>query len=762
MSTAPTGSEQNAMNKNPSRGNNRKKKNTIPSSPARDSTPEADWSDIHLQPGDEPLLTYRSGMAVYEESLTKNRFVGRGWSGSGFVRFYNIWDCRLDPAEHPAPQAFWLEIDGQLLASDWEWDGFEKRREPGGPLHGTVTLKHRVRPVTVKVHTQLDGTPVLCRWMEITNTGERPAALAECGVWSGVLQQTRRWRDLLEGTGKPLYSLGYFENTRACNEGDFQWHDLPAAACRVDGHYRRDRHRHPWFILRNNAKGETFIGQLAWSGGYSFEFDLDADTDARDPVRGSTAQLFFRGGPDAPAPQRVIAPGETIRTPEMHMGLVFGEMDAAVHAMHDHFRRSVFLPQARGRGGWVESGIGPEVEITPEQVVHAIDAAADIGAEVFFVDASWYSPPHGDWWKTAGDWKVDRKRFPMGLESFRDRVHKKGMLWGLWMDPERIGPESEAARRRPEWLARGYDGEAVMTRYAGKPIPAWLDLADPRIATWMEEQIVRVIKENKLDFFRLDFNVGNPGMGPRTLRNGYVENGYWRYYEAVYAIFARLRKRFPDVIFENCASGGSRTDIGLTRYFCHTWVSDWQIAPRSFAITNGMTMALPPEYVVNMVGCIAAFTTADLDFQLRRLLFGPPTLMDLKPPGMEWNPQMLARLRRVLKQYKEFVRPMLPTARVYHHTPVVAGPESKGWGVLELASADRTRAICGIFQLAAPRQDEYLLRFRGLDPSRRYRVTFDNSDRTAEMDGAGLMYRGLSVRLEGALTSELLLVETAR
>ena len=121
------------------------------SSPAHNPTPEPDWADIHLQPGDEPLLTYRSGMAVYEESLTKNRCVGRGWSGSGFVRFYNIWDCRLDPTEHPAPQAFWLEIDGQLLASDWEWGGFEKRREPGGPLHGTVTLKHRVRPVTVIV-----------------------------------------------------------------------------------------------------------------------------------------------------------------------------------------------------------------------------------------------------------------------------------------------------------------------------------------------------------------------------------------------------------------------------------------------------------------------------------------------------------------------------------------------------------------------------------------------------------------------------------
>ena len=62
--------------------------------------------------------------------------------------------------------------------------------------------------------------------------------------------------------------------------------------------------------------------------------------------------------------------------------------------------------------GWIESGIGPELEITTEQVNHAIDAAMELGAEVFFIDASWYAAPGGDWWKTVGDWSVNRQRFP--------------------------------------------------------------------------------------------------------------------------------------------------------------------------------------------------------------------------------------------------------------------------------------------------------------------------------------------------------------
>jgi hypothetical protein len=101
----------------------------------------------------------------------------------------------------------------------------------------------------------------------------------------------------------------------------------------------------------------------------------------------------------------------------------------------------------------------------------------------------------------------------------------------------------------------------------------------------------------------------------------------------------------------------------------------------------------------------------------------------------------------------------MSTGRIYHHTPCVPAPDPQGWGVLELVSRDRTRAVCGIFRLSAPVETEYTLRFRGLDLSRRYRVTFDNDQSTCELAGGDLAKRGLTVRLEGALTSELLLLE---
>jgi len=94
----------------------------------------------------------------------------------------------------------------------------------------------------------------------------------------------------------------------------------------------------------------------------------------------------------------------------------------------------------------------------------------------------------------VGDWNVDRQRFPQGLKPFRDRVHAAGMLWGLWMDAERVGDQSRIAKEHPEWLAMNYEGERKMG--------GMLDLTNPEVAKWMESQIARVIEENQLEFFR--------------------------------------------------------------------------------------------------------------------------------------------------------------------------------------------------------------------------------------------------------------------
>jgi alpha-galactosidase len=707
------------------------------------------WADVDFVAQPFPTISYRTGLTVYEESCIRGRFVGRGWNGAGYM---NPDELRLAPEQHPMPQAFNVEIEGQLLASGWEWVGFEQCQEEKG-LHAIVRLRHTRRPVSLAVHTLLDGTPVIMRWLEIQNLADHPVALAECSVWSGVLHRTRRWQSYLPSKNAPLWSAGYFEDTHWGDEGNFRWHVLPNAGYRVDGRYRRERYRHPMFVLRNHATGEHFIGQLAWSGGYAFEFDLDADVGTGD----LSARLFLRAGPDAPAPQRVIAAGETIRTPEMHLGVLQADFDTTIQAMHEHLRRTVFPPQPPELAGLVLSGIGPEQEINYESVYHEIETGAALGAEVFFIDAGWYTPvtPGGtsipEWYATAGDWNVNLQRFPQGLEPIRQAAHEHGMRFGLWIDAERIGAQSKIAAEHPEWVAVAYDGQ--------KRLGDLLDLTNPAAAAWMESEIARVFTENQCEFYKLDHNTPVTDHA-QTERDGFTENISWRYYQTLYASYDRLRARFPHVHFQNCAGGGGRTDIGLMSRFMDTLMSDWHTAPRSFSIFNGMSMALPPEYLNALLGQgVRGHQAAELDFQARILLFGQPLVAFLNLVPSQWNPVQVARVRHMVDLYKSFVRPYLRRGRIYHHTPVFDGPEAQGWGVLELASQDRRRAMAGVFQLSSPQEAEYTLRLRGLDAGLRYRVTFDNENHTAEVDGFTLMKQGLVVRVEAPLTSELLLFE---
>lgn len=709
-------------------------------------------SFIDVRFGDTPhfTATYRSGMTVYEEGLIDGMYVSLGWSGSGYSgNTHNVpQPIFLDHTRFAESRAFAATVDGQSLHSHWELAG-RSCEEEGGGLHAVVTLRHTVRSMEVAVHTRLDGSPILVRWIELRNTGSRPAAVGSVVPMGGGLQTVKRWREHIRDR-RSLYRLGYMEYAQHLREGLFAWHDLPNAGYYFGGRYLRGRYRHPMFVLEDRATGVHFICQFAWSGGYRFTFDLNDE--------GEDAHLSFQTAHDGPDPLRMLEPDEATSSAEVHIGMLYGDLDDCINSMHRHVRQSVMLPQARGRGMWVESGIGPEVVMSQEAVLHAIDLSAAAGCEIFFIDAAWFSGPgeESSWFAKVGDWEPNVERYPMGMEGIRDYTHDRGMLFGLWMEPERFGPQSAIFREHPELCTIGYDGKI---KGAIQEKGGMVDLAKQEAAAWVEEQMSRLISRFQLDFFRLDFNVGTVTPFTCNRKGDYLENSDWRYYEAFYGIMQRLRKRYPDVVFEACAGGGGRTDLGLAKYYSHTWVTDCQLAPRSFAITNGMTMCLPPEYVDRLLTNQAGFTTASLEFQARLLLFVRPTIGCATPPGFTENWVQSDRIKHVIAIYKNVVRPFMPTANIYHHTPDVDGLDPKGTGILELAAENRERAIMGIFQLSDPAGEETTVRFRGLHAALRYRVTTDNAGQSFELDGYELGMIGLTIRLGRALTSELIIAE---
>ena len=702
------------------------------------------FTDVVVCESPEITVSYRTGMMVFEEGLRDGRWVALSYSANGCLMAANDRPAPtfMKTEQFSRPQSFRVSTDGQDLDSHWRFAGAKTERGED-TMRTCVTLEHTVRPVTVRIHTLLDGTAVMQRSIEVVNTGESPMALAAMAPLSGAVQQTGRDKNRLDVSGE-LYRLGYMKYSGWGGEGDFHWETLPDEIFTVAGRYRRDRFRHPMFLLENRLTGETFIAQLAWSGGYAFTFDLNRELPG-------TANLSFDIAVDAPAPLKVIEPGESCESPAVHIGVVFGGLDPAVQEMHDHVRRSVMLPPTRGVTGWIESGIGAEFDMSLESTLNAIEQAHRIGSEVFFIDAGWYVEPNrenAEWWYRCGDWRYNSERYPNGIEQVREAVHSKGMLFGLWMDADRIGPASRAWQEHEDWIVKNYDGKRSEN--------GLLNLAEDEVAAWMEREIRFLLDNYKLDMFRLDYNVGVRDTLAYNEREGYTENTFLRYYDNVYAVYKRLRRDYPGVVFENCAGGGGRTDLGMVSCFTHTWVTDWQIHPRAFSITNGMTMALPPECVDRLMIGQASYLTADLSTMLRNQLFARPTISALHTTYFGENPQQTAMVRHNVGIYKDFVRPMHTDSRCYHHTPELS-KACDGFGVIELAAKDSSRGMIGIFRLAEPEREETTVFPRGVDLSKNYLVTFDNSGAKVRLSGFELAQNGLRIRLGSALTSELVL-----
>ena len=708
------------------------------------------YFDIYRQEGENQVFCYRSGLAVYEETFCKGVLVSSGWNAAGYpLNVLAGYPTRIDHKLFDEPTAFHVEINGQSIDYDLKFADFSTNRQQDR-LETVLTLRSHIQPVLLRIHTLLDGTQMLTRWLEIENLSQQTLSLSRLSLLSGGLEVMDRTALTGSDQVEKLYSLGYFDADVWGREGDFVWRDLQNASTQINTRFGSDRFRHPLLFIRNNVNGMFYFCQIGWSAGCRFTVDYRAMAESKRSTLALQAEITGHN------PMRTLRPGEVFTTPEVHMGAIFGSLDDAVNEMHDHIRKSVLcLPEADPSPCLIGAGMGAEHDMSEETTKAFIRQFAQMGGEVFILDAGWVCPPGFpiDWLGYNGENVPNPERYPGGMTALRDYCHSLGLKFGLWMEIERLGEQSSVYKSHPEWVAKDIYGDS--------PARPLLDLTVPEAAQWAEAELARVISEYGLDLLRVDFNV--PPSTYFTVRDtgtGIRECLSLRNFEAVYRIYGNLKRRFPHVIFENCASGGSRTDLGLMKCFNHTWVSDWQRAPHSLHITNGMTMALPPERVDRLFAGMNCHPFGSLDLQMRNTMLTHMTLNVIAPVDTAPNPEQMAFVRHSTDIYKNFIRKFLPTARVFHHTPETEQTIKEGCMALEIASADRRQGAATVFTMPCCRQESILLIPRGLDPALTYRVTLDNSGAVFTLSGYALQNEGIRLRIGGALNSELVLFES--
>ena len=223
---------------------------------------------------------------------------------------------------------------------------------------------------------------------------------------------------------------------------------------------------------------------------------------------------------------------------------------------------------------------------TTEKLLPLIDAAAEAGADYFCIDAGWYA--EGDWWNTVGAWQPSTTRFPNGLGEVIDRIHQRGMVPGLWLEPEVIGVDAPIASELPDtaFLTRRGIRVAEGGRYL-------LDLRDPFARQHLDDTVDRLVNDFGIGLFKFD---NNTMTGPGTDKGGTsLGHGLLEHNRALLSWLDALQSRHPELLIENCASGAMRMDYAMLSRLHLQSTSDQQHPLLYAPITAAAPAAVLPE-----------------------------------------------------------------------------------------------------------------------------------------------------------------------
>jgi alpha-galactosidase len=364
-----------------------------------------------------------------------------------------------------------------------------------------------------------------------------------------------------------------------------------------------------------------------------------------------------------------------------------------------------------------------------DRLTELADRAARVGVERFVLDDGWFRGRRHDR-AGLGDWAVDPEVWPDGLAPLTDAVHRAGMEFGLWFEPEMVNPDSELYRAHPDWVLAARPEPPLLERSQ-----LVLDLTNPDVYDYLLARLDNLLTDNAVDSVKWDHNRELLEAG--SARHGYAPAAH-RQAAAFYRLLDELRARHPSVDFESCASGGGRIDLGVIERVQRVWTSDMTDALSRQAIQRWSVQLVAPEYLGAHVSAPTSHQTGrtfSLDFRAAAALFGAF--------GIEWDligatDEELDTLARWVERHKQW-RPLLHGGRVVRLD--VADPAVLAHGVV--AHDGRSALIAHVQLDESTHSRGVALRIPGLDADAAYRcgwaapVDMHRVSRTPQVDPAG-------------------------
>ncbi|MBQ9481335.1 MAG: alpha-galactosidase [Clostridia bacterium] len=333
----------------------------------------------------------------------------------------------------------------------------------------------------------------------------------------------------------------------------------------------------PSGMLENTQTGRVFFWQI--EGSLSWQWEISTI---------NNRLYLLAGGANLQEGmwQKKLAAGDAYTTPAVFVSFGNGVEDVMKNVT-DYRRKRRVIPQK----GF---GLAPifndymnclDTDPTTEKELPLIKKAAELGCEYYMIDAGWYSD--GFWWDNTGEWIAAKTRFAGGLKRVTDEIRRFGMKPGLWIEIEVMSCGLPYANDLPDEWFFIRNGKRVIdnSRYI-------LNFSNKEVRYFADESIKRLIEEYGAEFIKMDHNV-NGGVGMDGFSYGSSLEEHWR---AFNDWFEKIVKKYPNVVFENCASGGCRIDQNLLDKYDLQSTSDQTDYKKYAPISaNSVTAVLPEQ-----------------------------------------------------------------------------------------------------------------------------------------------------------------------
>ncbi|MBR1508184.1 MAG: alpha-galactosidase [Eubacterium sp.] len=400
-----------------------------------------------------------------------------------------------------------------------------------------------------------------------------------------------------------------------------------------------------------------------------------------------------------------VNPGERFESPEMVMTYSDSGFNGMSQNMHAFVKKHIVRGYWRDRPRPVvlNSWEANYFNIDERKLTRLAEAGADAGIELFVMDDGWFGDRNDDT-SGLGDWKVNRKKLPGGLKSLADKMKALGLDFGIWLEPEMVNVNSDLYREHPDWTL-----DIPGQPHSEGRNQRILDFTRKDVQDHIINAVGNVLASADIAYVKWDMNRNFTDYFSRKLSDqGEVMH---RYQVGLYRVMKTLTERFPKVLFEGCASGGNRFDLGILCYFPQIWASDDTDGLMRAYIQTGYSYGYPMSVISAHVSEVPNHQTIRRTPYVTRL-----NIASFGCFGYELNLSDLNQARR--KSIKKDIEEYKKWRDVFFYGSFFRGKNIADSNEMEwtVVSPDRKKAV-GLYmqKLVIPNTGNSVFRAKGLD-----------------------------------------------